>query len=42
LKQNFTEAHPALVIPLSITAVVSVLIGLYPAFFMQFVQKLIL
>jgi multicomponent Na+:H+ antiporter subunit D len=42
LKQNFTEAHPALVIPLSITAVISVLIGLYPAFFMQFVQKLIL
>lgn len=40
-KHNYSEAHPALVIPLSITAVISVLIGLYPAFFMRFVQNLI-
>jgi multicomponent Na+:H+ antiporter subunit D len=38
---QYGEAHPALVIPLSITAVISVLIGLYPQFFMSFVQKLI-
>ena len=38
---QFGEAHPALVIPLSITAVISVLIGLYPQFFMSFVQRLI-
>jgi multicomponent Na+:H+ antiporter subunit D len=40
VKHRFTEAHPALVVPLSITAVISVLIGLYPAFFMQFVKHL--
>ncbi len=40
LKHNFTEAHPSMVVPLSITAVISVLIGLYPAFFMRFVQAL--
>jgi multicomponent Na+:H+ antiporter subunit D len=40
-KHNFTEAHPAMVIPLSVTAVISVLIGLYPNFFMRFVQHLI-
>jgi multicomponent Na+:H+ antiporter subunit D len=39
-QHNYSEAHPALVIPLSVTAVISVLIGLYPAFFMQFVQHL--
>lgn len=41
LNHNYSEAHPAMVIPLSITAVISVLIGLYPAFFMRFVQHLI-
>jgi len=41
IKHNYAEAHPALVIPLSITAVISVLIGLYPGFFMRFVQHLI-
>lgn len=41
LKHNYAEAHPALVIPLSITALISVLIGLYPNFFMRFVQHLI-
>ena len=40
LKHKFTEAHPSMVVPLSITAVISVLIGLYPAFFMRFVQAL--
>jgi hypothetical protein len=30
-----------MVVPLAITAVISVLIGLYPAFFMRFVQHLI-
>jgi multicomponent Na+:H+ antiporter subunit D len=40
VKHKFTEAHPALVVPLSITAVISVLIGLYPAFFMSFVKHL--
>jgi multicomponent Na+:H+ antiporter subunit D len=36
--QDYKEAHPSMLIPLSITAVISVLIGLYPNFFMQFVQ----
>jgi multicomponent Na+:H+ antiporter subunit D len=35
------EAHPALVIPLSITAVISVVIGLYPGFFMSFVHAVL-
>lgn len=35
------EAHPSMVIPLTITAVISVVIGLYPGFFMRFVQPLI-
>ncbi|HTL59463.1 MAG TPA: monovalent cation/H+ antiporter subunit D family protein [Candidatus Limnocylindrales bacterium] len=37
---KYSEAHPAMVVPLAITAVISVLIGLYPAFFMRFVQHL--
>jgi multicomponent Na+:H+ antiporter subunit D len=41
VKHNFAEAHPAMVIPLSITAVVSVLIGLFPNFFMTFVKHVI-
>jgi multicomponent Na+:H+ antiporter subunit D len=41
VKHKFSEAHPALVIPLSVTAIISVLIGLYPNFFMRFVQHLI-
>ena len=41
VKHNYREAHPALVIPLMITAAISVVIGLYPAFFMRFVQHLI-
>jgi multicomponent Na+:H+ antiporter subunit D len=39
-KHNYAEAHPAMVVPLTITAIISVLIGLYPAFFMRFVQHL--
>jgi multicomponent Na+:H+ antiporter subunit D len=40
LHHKYTEAHPSMVVPLTITAVVSVLIGLFPSFFMNFVQKL--
>ena len=40
LKHQYREAHPALVVPLAVTAVISVLIGLYPNFFMRFVQQL--
>jgi multicomponent Na+:H+ antiporter subunit D len=40
LHHNYGEAHPSMVIPLSLTAVISVLIGLYPGFFMRFVQHL--
>lgn len=35
---DYREAHPSMVIPLSVTAIISVVIGLYPNFFMQFVQ----
>src|SRR5215469_15925303 len=35
---QYTEAHPAMVIPLTITAAISVLIGLYPNFLMKFVH----
>jgi multicomponent Na+:H+ antiporter subunit D len=34
----YQEAHPAMVIPLTITAAISVLIGLYPNFLMHLVQ----
>ena len=40
-KHQFTEAHPSMVIPLGITAVISVVIGLFQGFFMRFVQRLI-
>jgi multicomponent Na+:H+ antiporter subunit D len=40
VKHNFSEAPMAMVIPLSITAVISVAIGLYPNFFMHFLQTL--
>ena len=39
--QQLAEAHPSMVVPLTITAVISVVIGLYPGFFMRFVQPLI-
>ena len=35
------EAHPAMVIPLVITAAISVVIGLYPNFFMSFVRAVL-
>ncbi len=38
-KHKYTEAHPAMVIPLSITALISVVIGLYPNFLMHFVRN---
>ena len=38
---NYREAHPAMVIPLTVTAAISVLIGLYPNFLMNFVKNLI-
>ena len=37
-KHEYGEAHPAMVIPLTITAAISVLIGLYPNFLMKFVH----
>jgi multicomponent Na+:H+ antiporter subunit D len=40
-KHGYTEAHPALVIPLTITATISVIIGLYPGFFMSFVHAVL-
>jgi multicomponent Na+:H+ antiporter subunit D len=41
IKHAYREAHPSMLIPLSVTALISVAIGLYPAFFMRFVQHLI-
>jgi multicomponent Na+:H+ antiporter subunit D len=40
LKHKYSEAHASMVVPLSITAVISVVIGLYPQFFMRFVHAL--
>jgi multicomponent Na+:H+ antiporter subunit D len=40
-EHKFREAHPALVVPLVVTAVISVLIGLYPGFLMHFVQAVL-
>jgi multicomponent Na+:H+ antiporter subunit D len=37
---GFKEAHPAMVVPLALTAVISVAIGIYPNFFMHFAQAL--
>jgi multicomponent Na+:H+ antiporter subunit D len=41
LQHGYHEPHMAMVIPLTITAAISVLIGLCPGFFMRFVQHLI-
>jgi len=38
---HYREAHPAMVIPLTITAAISVLIGFYPGFFMQFAKAIV-
>src|SRR5664280_1682567 len=40
-QHKYTEAHPALVIPLTITAAISLVIGLYPGFFMSFVHAVL-
>lgn len=39
--REYAEAHPSMVIPLSICAVISVVIGLYPGFFLRFTQALL-
>ena len=39
-EHHHREAHPAMVIPLTITAVISVVIGIYPGFFMSFVETI--
>lgn len=41
LKHKFSEAHPSMVVPLTITAAISVVIGLYPGFFMRFVHAVL-
>ncbi len=38
---HYKEAHPAMVVPLTITAAISVLIGIYPGFFMRFAQAVL-
>jgi multicomponent Na+:H+ antiporter subunit D len=38
LEHKYSEAHPAMVVPLTISAVISVAIGLYPGFFMRFIH----
>ena len=38
---GFKEAHPAMVIPLTITAILSVVVGVYPGFFMRFAQSIL-
>ncbi|MEI7730261.1 MAG: monovalent cation/H+ antiporter subunit D family protein [Verrucomicrobiota bacterium] len=35
---HYKEAHPAMVIPLTITAAISVMLGFYPDFFVNFAQ----
>jgi multicomponent Na+:H+ antiporter subunit D len=38
---GLAEAHPSMVIPLCVTAVISVLMGLYPELFMQFARAVL-
>ena len=38
LDHHYREAHPSMVIPLSVTAVISVVIGMCPGFFMRFIH----
>ena len=38
---EYTEAHPLMVVPLAIAATISVVIGLYPGFFMSFVHAVL-
>lgn len=37
----YSEAHPSMVVPLMITAAISVAIGIYPDFFMRFAQAVL-
>ena len=39
---HYQEAHPAMVVPLCATALISVVIGFYPDFFMNFVRAVVL
>ena len=39
-RHQFREAHPAMVVPLSLTAMISVGLGFYPDFFMNFAKAL--
>jgi multicomponent Na+:H+ antiporter subunit D len=39
-RHHFREAHPAMVIPLCTTALISVALGFYPDFFMHFAKAL--
>jgi len=39
-QHRFREAHPAMVVPLSLTAMISVGLGFYPDFFMNFAKAL--
>ena len=41
LEHGYREAHPLMVIPLTVTAVISVVIGLCPGFFLSFVHRVI-
>jgi multicomponent Na+:H+ antiporter subunit D len=38
---HFKEAHPAMVVPLCVSAAISVIIGFYPDFFMRFTQAVL-
>ena len=40
-KHNYKEAHPAMVIPLGLTALISIALGFYPDFFMNFVRAVL-
>jgi multicomponent Na+:H+ antiporter subunit D len=39
---HYTEAHPAMLIPLVISATISVILGFYPDFFMRFAKAVVL
>jgi multicomponent Na+:H+ antiporter subunit D len=39
-RHQYTEAHPAMVVPLCLTAAISVILGFYPDFFMNFAKSL--
>ncbi|HOW69545.1 MAG TPA: monovalent cation/H+ antiporter subunit D family protein [Phycisphaerae bacterium] len=41
LEHRYSEAHPSMVVPLTVTALISVVIGLCPGLFLSFVQRVI-